>query len=157
VSSESLVMNTPIGPLKLVAEDDALVHIGFCDGTLQADDQAAGSGVLREAQRQLQEYFAGTRQVFDLPLKPAGTPFQREVWNVLASIPWGTTRSYGEVARAIGRPRAVRAVGAANGANPLPLLLPCHRVIGSGGTLTGYAGGLDRKRRLLALEGSLPG
>ena len=100
------------------------------------------------------EYFAGRRRQFDLPLAPVGTPFQRAVWNALAAIPWGALRSYADIARAIERPTAVRAVGAANGRNPLPIVVPCHRVIGSNGTLTGFAGGLDIKRQLLELEGS---
>ena len=112
--------------------------------------------VLREAERQLRAYFAGELRQFDLPLEPAGTPFQQRVWTELLRIPYGETRSYMEVARSIGAPAAVRAVGAANGANPLPIVVPCHRVIGAGGKLVGYGGGLPLKRRLLALErGSL--
>ncbi len=107
-----------------------------------------------ELVRQVEEFLAGRRETFDLPLDLRGTPFQLAVWRELLRIPYGEVRSYGEVARAIGRPRAVRAVGAANGANPLPLLVPCHRVVASGGRLGGYAGGLDLKRRLLAVEAS---
>lgn len=106
--------------------------------------------------RELAEYFAGRRREFTLALDPPGTPFQREVWGELARIPYGATLSYGELARRIGRPAASRAVGAANGANPIPVILPCHRVIGSDGSLTGYGGGLPIKRALLALEGALP-
>ena len=105
-----------------------------------------------EAIRQLREYLAGTRDEFDLPLAPAGTEFQQDVWRAVAAIPYGETRSYGDIARQIGRPEAVRAVGAANGSNPLPIVIPCHRVIGSDGRLTGYGGGLPLKKRLLALE-----
>jgi O-6-methylguanine DNA methyltransferase len=106
--------------------------------------------------RELAEYFAGRRREFTLVVDPPGTPFQREVWGELARIPYGATLSYGELARRIGHPAASRAVGAANGANPIPVVLPCHRVIGSDGSLTGYGGGLPIKRALLALEGALP-
>ena len=98
----------------------------------------------------------GRRKVFDLPLAPEGTPFQQEVWALLRTIPYGSTLSYGQVAAALGRPRAARAVGLANNRNPIPIIIPCHRVVGSGGQLTGYAGGLGRKRFLLELEGALP-
>ena len=107
---------------------------------------------LREALEQLEEYVDGTRRSFDLTLDPRGTPFQRAVWDAVSAVEYGQTQSYGDIARAIGRPAAVRAVGAANGANPLPVIIPCHRVIGSNGTLTGYGGGLDLKQRLLAFE-----
>lgn len=107
-----------------------------------------------EVVRQIEDFLSGERESFDLPLDLRGTPFQLAVWRELLRIPYGEVRSYGEVARAIGRPRAVRAVGAANGANPLPLLVPCHRVVASGGRLGGYGGGLELKRRLLALEAS---
>jgi methylated-DNA-[protein]-cysteine S-methyltransferase len=107
--------------------------------------------------RQLEEYFAGSRQEFDLPLSPRGTPFERSVWEELRRIPFGETRSYADVARALGKPAATRAVGRANGANPIPIVVPCHRVIGSNGSLTGFGGGLDAKARLLEIEGlSLP-
>ena len=102
---------------------------------------------------QLTEYFSGKRQTFELELAPRGTPFQLAVWNALLAIPYGDTISYAELARRIGKPAAVRAVGAANGANPIPVIIPCHRVIGSNGTLTGYGGGIERKQWLLALEG----
>ena len=105
--------------------------------------------------RQLGEYFAGERTAFELPLAPAGTPFQRIVWDALLAIPYGETRSYGELAAAVGKPGAARAVGRANHDNPIGVVIPCHRVIGAGGSLTGYAGGLDRKRYLLELEGAL--
>jgi methylated-DNA-[protein]-cysteine S-methyltransferase len=111
--------------------------------------------VLSEAERQLREYFAGEREVFTVPLRPAGTPFQLSVWRALEEIPYGRTRTYSDIARAIGRPTATRAVGAANGQNPLPIFVPCHRVIGSNGSLTGFGGGLDVKLALLRLEGVL--
>ena len=148
-------MASPIGRLELVESGGALVAIHFdapADGSPQ--HERGGSAVLAEAHRQLSEYFAGARREFDLPLRPAGTDFQRRVWDVLATVPWGTTTTYGTIAARLGLPPgASRAVGAANGANPLPVVLPCHRVIGSDGTLTGYAGGLERKALLLRLEG----
>jgi methylated-DNA-[protein]-cysteine S-methyltransferase len=110
--------------------------------------------LLEEGRRQLLEYLAGERQIFDLPLAPAGTPFQRAVWQALQTIPYGQTRSYGDIARQIGRPKAFRAVGMANHENPIPIFIPCHRVVGSDGSLTGYAGGLELKKALLGLEGS---
>ena len=111
-------------------------------------------GVLADTVRQLDEYFAGTRREFELELAPRGTAFQLAVWDALLAIPYGATASYGDIARAVGRPNAVRAVGQANGRNPLAIVVPCHRVIGSDHSLTGYGGGIDRKRFLLALEGS---
>ncbi len=148
-------MGSPIGRLELVEEGGALVAIHFdapADGSPR--HERGGSAVLTRAHQQLSEYFAGSRREFDLPLRPAGTEFQRRVWDVLATVPWGTTTTYGAIAARLGLPPgASRAVGAANGANPLPVVLPCHRVIGSDGTLTGYAGGLERKALLLRLEG----
>lgn len=148
-------MGSPIGRLELVEAAGALVAIHFdaaADGSPQ--HERGGSPVLLQAREQLAEYFAGGRRAFDLPLRPAGTAFQRRVWEVLATVPWGTTTTYGAIAARLGLPPgASRAVGAANGANPLPVVLPCHRVIGSDGTLTGYAGGLERKALLLRLEG----
>ena len=108
-----------------------------------------------QAKAQLSEYFAGTRQEFTLPLSPKGTPFQQKVWAALQTIPYGQTRSYGEIARQIGSPKAARAVGMANHHNPIAILIPCHRVVGQNGALTGYAGGLERKKALLQLEGCL--
>src|SRR3546814_10405807 len=115
------------------------------------------NAVLRETGAQLEAYFTGALQAFDLPLKPIGTAFQREVWSTLAEIPYGQTWSYGDVARRIGKPQAVRAVGAANGRNPIPIVVPCHRVIGADGSLTGFGGGLPAKQLLLTLEGWMPG
>jgi methylated-DNA-[protein]-cysteine S-methyltransferase len=147
-----LVVASPIGPLALTAEGGALTAIdfgapaGFADGALPAD------AVLAETSRQLAAYFAGELREFDLPLRPSGTPFQLDVWQALRDIPYGETVSYGELARRIGRPAAARAVGRANGQNPIAVVVPCHRVVGAHGTLSGYAGGLDRKVALLALE-----
>jgi methylated-DNA-[protein]-cysteine S-methyltransferase len=120
--------------------------------TPRAEGAVRDGDPLREARRQLEEYFAGERREFSLTLEPAGTDFQRRVWQALRGIPYGATMSYGELARRIGNPRAVRAVGLANGANPISIIVPCHRVIGADGSLTGYGGGLERKRFLLALE-----
>jgi len=149
-------IDTPIGRLRLVSDGVHLVEIEFADG---AGDTPAvrqsRDAVLDACARQLGEYFTGKRRTFDLPLAPRGTPFQQSVWRALEQIPFGETRSYRDIAVAVGRPAAVRAVGSANGRNPLPVVVPCHRVVGSDGSLTGYAGGLEIKRRLLNLEGSL--
>ncbi|MBN8735637.1 MAG: methylated-DNA--[protein]-cysteine S-methyltransferase [Xanthomonadales bacterium] len=148
-------LDTPIGPLLLVGDGDGLVYIGLPrHGAAQVApaDAETSKSKLHAAARELDEYFAGTRQQFDVPLRPSGTPFQLEVWGALLAIPYGETVSYADIARRIRRPRAVRAVGAANGANPLSIIVPCHRVIGSHGDLTGYGGGLPAKRWLLAHE-----
>lgn len=147
-------MGSPIGGLELVGSDGALVAIYFDADPVPVQRPAAPSPLLERARDQLEEYFSGERTVFDLPLSPRGTQFQRRVWEALAEVPWGTTTTYGALAARLGlRPGASRAVGAANGANPLPVVLPCHRVVGADGTLTGYAGGLPRKATLLRLEG----
>ncbi|MBA2078627.1 methylated-DNA--[protein]-cysteine S-methyltransferase [Rhodanobacter sp. PCA2] len=146
---------TPIGRLRLVADAQGLREVWFESGRQQkapAPHWRRDAGKLAFARVQLEEYFAGTRQAFELPLHPLGTPFQRTVWEELARIPYGVTVSYGEMARRIGQPQAVRAVGAANGRNPLPIVLPCHRVIGADGSLTGFGGGLPVKRYLLSFE-----
>ncbi|MBC8327834.1 MAG: methylated-DNA--[protein]-cysteine S-methyltransferase [Planctomycetes bacterium] len=156
---------TPLGPMVAVATEAALCLLEF--GERRALETELGkllrarnglfvpgsNAVLDRVAAELDRYFAGALRDFDLPLAPQGTPFQRAVWAALREIPYGATRSYADVARAVGRPQAVRAVGAANGANPIPILIPCHRVVGSDGSLTGYGGGLWRKRRLLELEG----
>jgi methylated-DNA-[protein]-cysteine S-methyltransferase len=152
-------MDSPLGRLRLAADAHGLRHVDFEAGRSRwppAPDHGwtRAAGPLAAARAQLGDYFAGHRRGFDLPLNPRGTPFQRGVWLALAEIPYGATLSYGELARRLGRPLAVRAVGAANGRNPLPIVLPCHRVIGSDGSLTGYGGGLPAKRLLLALEGA---
>ncbi|WP_129336420.1 methylated-DNA--[protein]-cysteine S-methyltransferase [Cellulomonas endophytica] len=160
-----LVVDSPVGPLTLVAGDEGptaghLVGVYMVDHRPAPDrtrfgTRLAGPGtgsVLDEAARQLDAWFAGRRRDFDLPTAAAGTDFQREVWAGLAQIPYGTTWSYGRLATHIGRPAAVRAVGMANGRNPLSIVVPCHRVVGSDGSLTGYAGGPGRKRHLLDLE-----
>jgi methylated-DNA-[protein]-cysteine S-methyltransferase len=145
----ALHVDSPLGTLTLHAAQGALTAIALCR---EGDTSPAPEPVLAEAARQLAEYFAGARTEFALPLAPRGTAFQRAVWAQLAAIPFGQTRSYGEIARALGRPTASRAVGAANGANPLAIVVPCHRVIGAAGQLTGYAGGLPAKRWLLDHE-----
>ena len=142
-------MSSPIGPLTLVEEDGAIVQLLF--GAYGSD--GAKTPVLSEAEQQLTEYFSGRRREFTLPLKPAGTAFQQAVWQALRGIPFGETRSYAEIAQSVKRPRAFRAVGMANHCNPIPVIIPCHRVVGSDGSLTGYAGGLETKRILLHLEG----
>jgi methylated-DNA-[protein]-cysteine S-methyltransferase len=150
-----LEIDTPVGRLRLVSDGEKLAAIELAPG--EGDAAASGDPVLGECARQLQEYFAGQRRNFELPLRPRGTTFQHSVWQALADIPYGELRSYRDIAKALGKPKAVRAVGAANGRNPLPIVVPCHRVIGSDGSLTGFAGGLDMKRQLLELEGALPG
>jgi methylated-DNA-[protein]-cysteine S-methyltransferase len=151
-------VETPCGPLFCVVDEaGAVVRIEFDNGRKKKDAGVRlveDTGRTAEVRRQLDEYFAGRRQTFDLTLAPEGTPFERSVWNELARIPFGETRSYAEIARAIGRPGAARAVGRANGANPIPIVVPCHRVIGADGSLTGFGGGLETKSRLLELEGA---
>ena len=152
-------IDSPIGPLMLAADDAGLRHIEFRDNRHPADrgDWHGGDNdVLRATEAQLGEYFAGTRRDFDLPLSPRGTDFQRQVWDELARIPFGTTISYAQLAQRLGNPNGTRAVGAANGRNPLPIVLPCHRVIGADGALIGFGGGLPTKQFLLRLEGALP-
>ena len=150
-------LETPIGSLLLVGSDDGLVRVAFeQDGRPEPpeEDWVRAPEKLETARRQLEEYFQGSRREFDLRLEPEGTDFQRSVWRALAEIPFGETVSYGELAQSLGKPSAMRAVGAANGRNPLPIVLPCHRVIGSDGSLTGFGGGLDAKRYLLDHEGA---
>ena len=147
-------MNSPVGKLTLIASPSALVGVLW---ERESTDQSTHKldphhPVLAEAERQLSEYFAGKRTQFELPLDPRGTEFQKKVWRTLREIPFGKTKSYAEIAKSIGAARASRAVGAANGKNPLPIVVPCHRVIGASGALTGFGGGLETKARLLALE-----
>ena len=150
--------STPVGLLTLAADDrDRLCRLEFGEITPRAGvrpDDAVLEGVLADTVEQLDEYFAGTRREFDLELAPQGTSFQLAVWTALRAIPYGATASYGDIARAVDRPNAVRAVGQANGRNPIAIVVPCHRVIGSDHSLTGYGGGIERKRFLLALEGA---
>ena len=153
-------MSSPVGVLTLVATESGLRAVLWPaeDGRVPLPEtmlEHAELPILKAGKHQLQEYFGGQRQEFDLPLDLRGTEFQRAAWRALADIPFGTTTTYGEQARRIGRPTAVRAVGAANGRNPVSIVLPCHRVVGSNGSLTGFAGGLDSKRLLLQHEGAL--
>ena len=141
----------PFTRILIAEEAGALVRVDFAD-VLPAGGIDRETSLLREAARQLNEYFAGRRQVFDLPLRPTGTPFQQKVWQALQTIPYGQTRSYQEIAGQIGNFKACRAVGYANHNNPIAIIIPCHRVIGKSGRLTGYAGGLELKERLLRLE-----
>ena len=157
-----LVLDTPIGPLLLVGDDAHLsaVWIGTPPAGREAGERrerAAAPAVLQEAARQLEEYFRGERQTFELPLAPTGTDFQQRVWERLQAIPYGQTRSYGQIAAEIGQARASQAVGAANGRNPLSIVVPCHRVVGSDGSITGYAGGIERKQTLLDMERRVAG
>jgi methylated-DNA-[protein]-cysteine S-methyltransferase len=150
-------MKSPVGTLKLVASDRGLVAILWENDNpmrvrLNPLVEEKEHPVLLETERQLSEYFAGKRKRFSLKFGCVGTEFQKEVWQALATIPFGETRSYGDIARQIGHPKAVRAVGAANGRNPISIVVPCHRVIGSNGKLTGFAGGLETKASLLRLE-----
>jgi len=150
-------MESPVGKLKLVASDRGLAAILWENDDpkrvrLKPLAPCKEHPVLLETERQLEEYFAGKRETFSLKFDCAGTEFQKEVWQALATIPFGETRSYGEIARQIGSPKAVRAVGGATGRNPIPIVVPCHRVIGSNGKLTGFAGGLKNKASLLRME-----
>ena len=147
--------DTPIGELLLAGEEGALSMIGFPKGSMRREPEADwifNETQLADVSRQLREYFTGERREFNLPIKLSGTEFQVSVLEALQNIPYGETTSYGEIAKRIGRPKAVRAVGAANGRNPIPIIVPCHRVIGSTGDLTGFGGGLDTKEALLRLE-----
>ena len=147
-------LDAPIGRLLLAREGRDLRLINFQRGRLQRPDPHwhENPDAFDDVVSQLTEYFAGRRQRFELPLAPEGTPFQQRVWRELQDVPYGVTISYGQLAARIGQPTASRAVGLANGSNPLPIVIPCHRVIGADGTLTGYGGGLPIKERLLALE-----
>ncbi len=149
--------DSPIGPLLIVGDAQAITRISFPEKNGKPALPEAGwaesaKGVMAEAILQLREYFAGRRREFDLPLAPHGTEFQKSVWRRLQEIPYGVTISYGELAKRVGNPKASRAVGAANGKNPLPIVVPCHRVIGSNGKLVGFGGGLPVKEILLEIE-----
>ena len=147
--SDFVYLNSPIGWLRLTANEHALVRIDFSE---EPGTTATRSEILQEAVRQLNEYFSGSRLTFDLPLHLQGTPFQQQVWSALLQVPYGQTASYKDIAQAIGKPRAVRAVGMANGRNPIPIIVPCHRIIGADGQLVGYSSGLWRKEWLLKHE-----
>ena len=157
---------SPVGELVLTASDSGLTGIYFPTSRhgpprvergdwVEDDGRGAAGAILASACQQLEEYFAGTRTAFDVPLAASGTTFEQRVWDLLRAIPYGTTTSYGALAHRLGDPRATRAVGAANGKNPIPIIVPCHRVVGARGELTGFGGGIDRKRWLLEHEGAL--
>ena len=149
-------LNSPVGRLRLVSDGASLIAIEFENQQNSIREGAERvDAVLTACHDQLKEYFAGTRRRFDIPLAPSGTAFQKSVWQALSGIPYGQLRSYRDIAEILNKSRAVRAVGAANGRNRLPIVVPCHRVIGSDGSLTGFAGGLDAKRALLKLEGAI--
>lgn len=156
MSTGSILIDSPVGPLRISATCRAIIAVKF-DGHGESMGSADGGAaeLLKQAKRQLDDYFAGKRERFDLPLEPEGTPFQRSVWNALQEIPFGVTCSYSDIAKRLGNPKSLRAVGAANGQNPIPIIIPCHRVIGRDGSMTGFGGGLERKRRLLTHEGVL--
>ena len=148
------LFDTPVGQMALAGEGDAISRL-YLPGLPLPRLASRETPLLARGREELLEYLAGARRDFDLPLAPQGTPFQQRVWAALREIPYGQTRSYGDIARQIGRPKAFRAVGMANHENPIPIFIPCHRVVGSDGSLTGYAGGLELKKALLGLEGSL--
>ncbi len=150
------LIDTPIGPLLVAGDDAGLRAIRFAVDDRPASPEPGWTrddGALTQTREQLTAYFTGELRHFELPLAPRGTAFQRSVWTLLADIPWGETTSYGALAQRLGKPGSARAVGAANGANPLPIVRPCHRVLGADGSLTGFGGGLERKRWLLTHEG----
>lgn len=149
------VMESPVGPLTLTASEAGLCRVDFGSRSGISAARQGSCPLLQQTKQQLEEYFAGQRRVFTVPLSLSGTDFQKKVWYALADIPYGETRSYGDLARAIGHPNACRAVGGANHRNPVSIILPCHRVIGSDKSLTGYGGGLAIKEFLLKLEGAL--
>jgi len=150
---KSVVHESPVGLLTLISNGEALTDVQFENPRYAYAPAPAGKDkILDAARRQLDQYFAGKLRAFDLPLSPKGTAFQQRVWQALLTIPYGVTRSYGQQAAAIGSPQASRAVGLANGRNPISIVIPCHRVIGANGSLTGYGGGMARKQLLLELE-----
>ena len=149
----STVYDSPVGPLTLISDGAALAHLEFDSPRYPYTPAPAGADrILDQARRELDAYFAGKLRAFNVPVAPRGTEFQRKCWAALQQIPYGTTRSYGQQADAINNPKAVRAVGLANGRNPISIIIPCHRVIGANGGLTGYGGGMGRKQFLLDLE-----
>lgn len=152
---KEVVIDSPLGRLKLTAGPEALLKVSFTNESITDKSNSIKNDILDQTVRQLEEYFAGERTTFDLPLSPAGTEFQQKVWKILRDIPFGQTTTYGSISEKLGDCNAVRAVGTANGQNPIPIIIPCHRVLGSGQKMTGYSGGIDRKRWLLKHEGAL--
>lgn len=149
------IIESPVGTLKLTATDKALVAIKFVESEAAGKNKSTENSILAKAADQLAEYFAGKRKSFDLPLLADGTTFERKVWDTLNGVGYGTTVTYSKIAKKLGDINKVRAVGKANGQNPIPIIIPCHRVIGANNKLTGYAGGIERKRWLLQHEGAL--
>ena len=155
-SKESIMVESPLGVLIVTAQDGDVCSIALAkDGSGEAATENADSEVLRNAARELNEYFAGKRTVFTFPMEPDGTPFQKSVWDALLKIPYGKTATYGQIAMAVGNPKGARAVGMACNKNPIWIAVPCHRVIGANGSLTGYALGMGMKQQLLTLEGAI--
>lgn len=148
----AVCLDTPVGPVTVAATESAVTAVRFGAPGPAAEEAGALPPLLRQAVEELHEYFAGVRREFTLPLAPAGTPFQQQVWAALREIPYGETRTYGQIAARIGRPKACRAVGMANNCNPIAIVVPCHRVVGASGALVGYAAGLPVKEKLLAIE-----
>jgi methylated-DNA-[protein]-cysteine S-methyltransferase len=146
-------LSTPVGPIVLYADDDAITWIDINGERAKPAGKSKPNAILKRAEKQMKEYFAGKRTQFDLPLAPSGTDFQMRVWKAMQKIPFGQVLTYGQLARVVNRPAASRAVGAACGRNPLPIVVPCHRVVGSTGSLTGFGGGLEMKQWLLEHEG----
>jgi methylated-DNA-[protein]-cysteine S-methyltransferase len=147
-------LRSPLGPVLVTSENDLLTRLFLdCDASPDGADWVEDADSFAEVARQLDAYWRGDLTTFDIPMDPPGTEFQKQVWAALTDIPYGTTVTYGAIADKIGKPRAVRAVGRANGSNPIAVIVPCHRVIGANGSLTGYAGGVDKKAKLLEMEG----
>ena len=149
---DTAIIQSPIGNIRISADNAGLTELRFCEQPVSAETK---NPIISNAVKQLQEYFAGNRQQFDLPLNAQGTDFQKSVWGKLLNVACGETASYGHIAQSLGKPTASRAVGAANGQNPISIIVPCHRIIGSSGKLTGYAGGLERKQWLLNHENEM--
>ncbi|MDX1585237.1 MAG: methylated-DNA--[protein]-cysteine S-methyltransferase [Balneolaceae bacterium] len=149
------IIDSPIGKLTLTATDHAITGLAFVDEDNEASDSDTKPDLMMEAIRQLNAYFEGKREEFDLPLSPEGTDFQLRVWKKLQEIPYGSTTTYSQLSQKMGNPKAIRAIGRANGQNPIPIIIPCHRVIGANNDLVGYAGGIETKRWLLQHEGAV--
>lgn len=149
-------IESPIGPLLAARKGESIIEIRFSPADAP-DDWTRDDGAFRDLRKALERYFSGRSKTFDVPLEPRGTEFQKSVWRALLEVPYGETTTYGDLARRLGNPSAVRAVGAANGANPIPIVIPCHRVIGSNGSLVGFGGGLPVKRWLLDHEAAVAG
>lgn len=146
----------PVGEIGIEANEEAVIHLYIKNDICPPDREVGMTPMIKEAKAQVDAYFAGKLREFDLPLAPSGTEFMKKVWQLLCQIPYGETRTYGQIAAQAGNPKAARAVGSANHNNPIPIIVPCHRVIGTNGKLVGFGGGLDMKRQLLMLEGWKP-